>query len=56
MDKRQTYLGFRQDQVNEQDDKVVFDIFVRESFAPGTLCEPDALSQRAVIGLGVGGV
>ena len=45
-----------QDQVDEQDDKVMLDIFVGETLAIGALSEPDSFSERAIIGFAVDGV
>lgn len=51
-----TYLRLDQDEVNEQYNQVMLDIFVREAFTSRALRQTDALSKRLVIGLAVGGV
>lgn len=51
-----TYLRLDQDQVYEQHDKVMLDIFVPEPLAPRALCQPNTLAQGAVVRFAVGGV
>lgn len=51
-----SYLWLDQDQVDEQDNKVMLDVLVGEPFAARALRQAHALAQRAVIGLGVCGV
>ena len=51
-----THLRLNQDEINEQDHKVVLDIFVREPLATRTLRQTHTLAQRAVVGLAVGRV
>ena len=45
-----------QDEVDEENNEVVLDVFIREPFAPGTLCEADPAAELAVVGGGVRGV
>lgn len=42
-------MRFDQDEIDEDDDEVVFDVLVDEAFASRTLCEPDAFSEGSVI-------
>jgi hypothetical protein len=49
-------LRLDQDQVDEEDDKVMFDVFVGEAVALRTLGQAHALAQGAVVGLAVLGV
>jgi hypothetical protein len=51
-----TYLSFYQHEIDEEDDKVMFDVFVGEVVAGGAVGEAYALSESAVVGFGVGGV
>ena len=55
-ESQDTDLWFNQDQVDEQDHEVVFNIFVGKPLAMRTLGEADAFAQRTVIGFAVGGV
>jgi hypothetical protein len=48
-----SYLRLDQDQVDEQDYKVVLNIFVGESFAARALRQTHPLPKRAIIGLAV---
>jgi hypothetical protein len=50
------YLWLYEDQVNEQHDEIMFDVFVREAFAVGALCEAYAFAEGAVVGFGICGV
>lgn len=50
------YLRLDQDEVDEQHDKIMLDVFVSEPLASWTLCQPDALSQGAIVGFAVGSV
>ena len=43
------YLGLDQDEINEEDDKVMFDVFVCKAFAARTLREAHTFSQGAVV-------
>lgn len=54
--KMSIHLGFDQDQIDEEDDEVMLDIFVGESFAARTLGQTHSFSKRAVISLAVRGV
>jgi len=47
------HLRLDQDQVNEQHDEVMLDVFVGKPLAARTLGEPDAFAQRPVIRLAV---
>lgn len=47
-------LRLDQDQVYEEDDKVMFDIFVCKALAAWALRQPDTLAQRTIIGFAVG--
>jgi len=47
------HLRLDQDQVNEQHDEVMLDVFVGEALAARALGEPDAFAQRPVIRLAV---
>ncbi len=50
---RPPYLRLDQHQVDEQDDEIVLDVFVREALAARALREAHALAQRAVVGFAV---
>lgn len=50
------HLRLDQDEIDEQDDKVVLDVFVGKFLAVGALREADAFAEGAVVGFGVGGV
>lgn len=45
-----------QDEVDEQNDEVMLDVFVRKTLTARTLSEPDTFSQRSVIRLTVGSI
>ena len=49
-------LRLDQDQVNEEDHKVMFDIFVGEALTARALCQSYTFAQSAIIGFAVGGV
>jgi hypothetical protein len=51
-----TYLRLDQDQIDEEDDKIMLDILVGEAFAAWTLGQPYAFAESLVIGFAVGGV
>lgn len=44
------YLGFDQDQINEEHHEVMLDVLVGELLAARTLCQTDALPQGPVVG------
>jgi len=46
-------LRLDQHQVDKQHHKVMFNVFISESFASRTLCETHTLSQRYIVGLAV---
>lgn len=48
-----SYLGLDQDQVNEEDHKVMLDIFIRKPLTLRTLCQAHTLAQRLVISFAV---
>lgn len=50
------HLRLDQHQIDEQDDKVMFHVFVGELLAARTLGQAHAFAQRAVIGFAVGTV
>jgi hypothetical protein len=52
----ETYLRLYKNQINEQNHKIMLDVFVGEAFASWTLRETDAFSQRLVVGFAVSGV
>jgi hypothetical protein len=43
------YLRLYQDQINEQDHKIMLDVFVGEAIAVWTLRKTDAFAQRPII-------
>lgn len=51
-----SHLRFDQDEINEENDKVVLDIFVGESLAARALCQSDSLSQGSIVSFAVGRV
>ena len=51
--KMSIHLRFDQDQINEEDDEIMLDIFVGESFAARTLGQTHSLSKRAVVSLAI---
>lgn len=53
---RVTHLRLDQDQVNEQDHKVMLNIFVGESFAIGALRQAYPFTKRTIIRLAVNSV
>lgn len=52
-ERTKSYLWFDQDQIDEQDNKIMLDIFVCKTLASRALCQADALSQSTIIGLTV---
>lgn len=48
--KRSSYLWFDQDQVDEDHDKVIFDVFVGEALAARALRQSHAFALGSVIG------
>jgi hypothetical protein len=54
--QRSADLRLDQDQVDEQDDKVMFDVFVGEAATLRTLGQTHAFAQGSVVGLAVLGV
>ena len=48
-----TDLRFDQNKIDEQDDEIMFDIFVRESLAARTLRKTDSFTQRSIVGFAV---
>lgn len=50
------YLWFDQHQIDEEDDIVMLDVFVGETLAARALGQADALAERVIVGLAVGGV
>lgn len=51
-----TYLWLDQDQIDEQHDEIMLDVFVGEAFAAWTLCEAYTFAESLVIGFAVCGV
>lgn len=47
------YLGLYEYEVDEENYKVVLDVFICEAFAVGTLGEAHAFAEGAVVGFGV---
>jgi hypothetical protein len=50
------YLWFDQDQIDEEDDEVMLDIFVGEALAAGALGQAHAFAEGLVVGFAVGRV
>ena len=51
-----SYLRFYQDKVNKEHDEVIFDIFVGEVLAAGTLRQTHAFAQGAIVGTAISAV
>lgn len=51
-----TYLRLDQNEINKHHHIVIFDIFIREPSATGTLRQPDSLSQGPIVCSTVGAV
>ena len=52
--EEKTYLRLDQDQIDEEDDKVMLDVLVREAFTTRTLGQTHAFAECLVIGFAVG--
>lgn len=50
------YLGLNEHQINEEHDKVIFNVFIGKPLAPGTLRQSHALALGPVISTTVGAV
>ena len=48
-----THLRFDENEVNKEDNKVMFYIFVCKTFAVRTLCQSDTFSQRSVVSFAI---
>ena len=51
-----SHLRLDEDEIDEQHDVVVLDVFVRKSFASRTLSQPDAFAEGTIIGRSVRGI
>jgi len=51
-----TYLGFDQNKINEEHDKVMLNILVGELLATRTLCQTHSFTERVVVRFAIGSV
>lgn len=54
--RKYPYLRLDQDEIDEQNHKIMLDVLVGEALTIGTLSQADSFPQRAVVGLAVDGV